>query len=1346
MVASPFNLSILDGTNGFVIKGIDSGDYSGYSVSDAGDINGDGIDDVVIGAYGADPDGNLFAGESYVVFGSTNGFTSSIELSSLDGTNGFALKGIAGGDYSGYAVVSNAGDFNGDGIDDLIIGAQGADPNGQQLAGQSYVVFGSTNGFASSIELSSLNGTNGFTINGIDGFDYSGVSVSSAGDINGDGVDDLIIGAQGGDPNGKSFAGESFVVFGSRSGFNADLDLSSLNGTNGFVINGIADRDFSGKPVSAAGDVNNDGIDDLIIGARGADPNNSIYAGQAYVVFGSSSGFAANFELSALDGTNGFTIDGINDFDILGISVSGAGDVNGDGIDDVIVGAYYADPNGQDYAGQSYVIFGRDGGFGANFDPSTLDGTNGFAINGISDGDYSGRSVSSAGDFNGDGIDDVIIGATLASSDTNAYTGQVYVVYGSRDGFTSSVELADLNGTNGVIFNGVNSGDLIGFSVSTAGDVNADGIDDVIIGGRTVDSNGNLDAGESYVVFGSKSTVNLDFGQRRNRLEIEALQDGVLIERVPGGQNQPAPDAGPFDIFAVDSADPEIPQRSDFVDRTFLDQGEGIGITDGQDGNSALRKRIEGDEILGIEVDGFETTTASISVDRIASNDGAQIRVTALDGERVVDTEVFDVGIVPPTGIQVLDFVSDNGPFNTVQISAADSDTEFTFRRLALTNAVESNFTLQLLHAADQEAGVPALEDAPNFSAVLNALQNRDVNGNGQPDYDNTLVLSSGDAFIPGPFFSASQSAFGGQGRGDILIQNELGFQAIAFGNHEFDLGTSVLANLIAANPSQNYPGTEFPYLSANLDFNTDSSLAPLVTADGQEASTIPNSIAGNTIITVNGERIGVVGATTPTLRQISSPGNVTISPLNFDSSDPADIAALAGEVQGSVNDLLADNPDINKVILLAHFQQIAIEQQVAQFLRDVDIIVAGGSNTLLADETDRLRAGDTAQGPYPIVTLGADRNPIAIVNTDGNYQYVGRLVVEFNNKGVIIPSSIDPNISGAYATDAQGVADLNGTPDPEIVAITDQLRNVLAAQEGNIFGNTTVFLNGTRNDVRTEETNLGNLTADANLAIAQETDPTTVLSIKNGGGIRQNIGFITFPPGSTDPEDALRLPPAAVPVAGKEEGDISQLDITNALSFNNGLSLLTVTAEQLLAVAEHGVAATAPGATPGQFPQIGGFAFSFDPDLAAGNRVQSLAILDDSGNAIETVVQNSEVVGDPARTFRLVTLNFLAGGGDGYPFPSFPNTNRVDLLTGTRTGDATFADNGSEQDALAEFLDDNFSLVSFSDADVPPALDTRIQNLNFRQDTVLSLGSAVPNSIVPEDPTFPVVPVDTNV
>jgi Ca2+-binding RTX toxin-like protein len=473
------NLADLDGNNGFALNGIDEFDSLGGSVSGAGDINGDGIDDLIVGAPGA----NNFAGQSYVVFGSPGGFPANLELTDLDGTNGFALNGIGtdGVDQSGFSV-SGAGDVNGDDLDDLIVGAIGAN----NFAGQGYVVFGSPGGFPASLDLVDLDGSNGFTLNGINTGDNLGHSVSGTGDINGDGIDDLIVGANRAEPNGP-YSGQSYVVFGSSEEFPANLELTDLDGTNGFALNGINKYDFSGVSVSGAGDINGDGFDDLIIGA---------YSNQSYVVFGSSEGFPASLELADLDGTNGFALNGVTQGDISGESVSGAGDINGDGIDDLIVGASGADPNGIYNAGQSYVVFGSSEGFPASLELADLDGSNGFALNGINEDDRLGLSVSGTGDINGDGFDDLIVGAPYADP-----AGQSYVVFGSSEEFPASLELADLDGSNGFALNG-SFLDRSGYSVSGAGDINRDGFDDLIVGAFAADPNGINNAGQSYVVFG----------------------------------------------------------------------------------------------------------------------------------------------------------------------------------------------------------------------------------------------------------------------------------------------------------------------------------------------------------------------------------------------------------------------------------------------------------------------------------------------------------------------------------------------------------------------------------------------------------------------------------------------------------------------------------------------------------------------------------------------------------------------------------------------------------------------------------------------------------------------------
>ncbi|MEH2361395.1 hypothetical protein, partial [Nostoc sp.] len=283
------NLSSLNGANGFAINGIKEFDSSGSSVSSAGDINDDGIADLIISAPYADPNGDD-SGQSYVIFGKSTGFSPTLNLSSLNGANGFAINGIKAGDNSGYSV-SSAGDINDDGIADLIIGAPApyADPNGDD-SGQSYVVFGKSTGFSPTLNLSSLNGANGFAINGIKAGDNSGYSVSSAGDINDDGIADLIISA----------SRRSYVVFGKSTGFSPTLNLSSLNGANGFAINS---NDYLGN-FRSAGDINDDGIADLIIGAPTASPNGD-YSGQSYVIFGGKNiGRGSTINLMGTAGTD----------------------------------------------------------------------------------------------------------------------------------------------------------------------------------------------------------------------------------------------------------------------------------------------------------------------------------------------------------------------------------------------------------------------------------------------------------------------------------------------------------------------------------------------------------------------------------------------------------------------------------------------------------------------------------------------------------------------------------------------------------------------------------------------------------------------------------------------------------------------------------------------------------------------------------------------------------------------------------------------------------------------------------------------------------------------------------
>ena len=453
--------------HGFVIQGGPSDSGAGASVRGAGDINGDGHADILVATSQA---------RTYLVFGKEDSNT--IELADVAmGVGGFAIDGEVSGE------ICSAGDVNGDGLADLVFGL----PHAVDEAGRSYVVFGKTDvGAVQLVDV--LNGLGGFVLEG-EPQSQAG-AVAGGGDVNGDGLDDIIVGAR----LAGSAAGRSYVVFG-KSGDTGPVLLADLfDGHGGYTIDGEIAYDEAAT-VSGAGDVNGDGLDDILIGAPLSNAT-AWRAGRGYVVFGKED--TSRVALSAVaSGTGGFVVNAEEQADAgTGISVGAARDVNGDGLDDVALTAFGIGwgPNSLP-GGRTYVVFGKASTQALDLS-AIVAGTAGFAVNGVP-AEIGALSIGSArggGDVNGDGLGDIIVGAQAYDLAGTGYGA--YVVFGKTD--TASVELADLQlGARGIVLEG-EGGSLAASSASIEGDVNGDGMSDILVGDPSRD--GGL--GGVYVVFG----------------------------------------------------------------------------------------------------------------------------------------------------------------------------------------------------------------------------------------------------------------------------------------------------------------------------------------------------------------------------------------------------------------------------------------------------------------------------------------------------------------------------------------------------------------------------------------------------------------------------------------------------------------------------------------------------------------------------------------------------------------------------------------------------------------------------------------------------------------------------
>ena len=528
--------NFVSGITGFRIQGGASGDGLGRSAARIGDINGDGIDDFVVGAYLVDLNNAMNVGEVYVIFGKPTNTWSDIDLRTsggnfISGTDGFKVTGMTQGDWLGIAT-SGLGDINGDGIGDFIIGARHADPNGLDTAGEAIVIFGKSSNTWSDIDLRTsggnfVSGTTGFRIKGGAEGDWLGYSVSNLGDINGDGVNDFIIGNFMADANGISNAGEAIVIFGKSSNTWSDIDLRTsggnfVSGTTGFKIKGKAEEDGLGVSVSRLGDINGDGVNDFIIGVTGASPNNLTRSGEGYIIFGKSSNTWSDIDLRTsggnfVSGTTGFKITGGAANDYLGVAISSLGDINGDNISDFIITAF--DPDGRSNPGKAYVIFGKSTNTWSDIDLRTsggnfVSGTTGFKID--NDGDVFGVwEASNLGDINGDGINDFVVGDYIADHNDLDMAGEAIVIFGKSSNTWSDIDLRTsggnfVSGTTGFRIKGGAEGDRLGVTISDVGDINGDNINDFIIGVIASDPNDLDMAGEAYVIFGQCLSENYE--------------------------------------------------------------------------------------------------------------------------------------------------------------------------------------------------------------------------------------------------------------------------------------------------------------------------------------------------------------------------------------------------------------------------------------------------------------------------------------------------------------------------------------------------------------------------------------------------------------------------------------------------------------------------------------------------------------------------------------------------------------------------------------------------------------------------------------------------------------------
>jgi len=432
-------------------------DNAGMGVSSAGDVDGDGLDDLLIGApyYEAELED---AGAAYIILGKNLGSESSLDLANSD----YILLGDAPQGFAGY-TLSGAGDVDGDGLDDLLVGAYNADAlqySGNDR-GAAYLILGKSLGSESVIELGDAD----YIFSGVDGGDWAGCSVAGVGDLDSDGLDDILIGAD----HHSNEQGTAYLFFGSSLGTISEIDLRYAD----HRFNGEQNNDFAGTSVSSAGDVDGDGLPDILIGAHPRTEADRI--GAVYIVLGST--IAVSSTIVSLGNDSDYKLIGAQAQDYTGWSTAGVGDVDGDGLDDVLVGAYHTDTNNGSSTGVTYLLMGSSLGSDKSIE---LSGSSDYVFVGEGTYDLSGVAIDGAGDVDGDGLSDILIGA-LYYDEEGERPGAAYVILGASLGSESTIELADADFK---LLGEVSDG-RAGRAVSTAGDVNNDGLSDILVGAPT---------------------------------------------------------------------------------------------------------------------------------------------------------------------------------------------------------------------------------------------------------------------------------------------------------------------------------------------------------------------------------------------------------------------------------------------------------------------------------------------------------------------------------------------------------------------------------------------------------------------------------------------------------------------------------------------------------------------------------------------------------------------------------------------------------------------------------------------------------------------------------------------